>query len=548
MRDLRYEFVRRVFKLRPPRAARVEYRKNLSAPMSDSVSLLADHYVPDGDTTAPLVLMRSPYGRRALIGLVARALAYEGFQVVVQSCRGTAGSGGRFDRPFRAEADDGRDTVAWLREQPFYPGRFATFCASYLGYVQLALPPESKTDLFGAVLQVTPSTTQDIVWPADGALALASSLGWAIQAHRNPASQLNALLARRDRKRVRTVGMTPPLLQSYKSGRRTRIGFLEDWWTHPDAADVFWHDQAHHDSLDTFGCPVLVQTGWYDLLLGSSIGQYERLAARGADVRLTVGPWTHATFASKGLGMVLAESADFLRAASGLTPPLATARVRLLDARSGAEQVADSWPPASDAEQHYLAPGALRPDAPGPELAARTSFTYDPSSPTPQVGGPLLEPGGGPVDNRELEARADVVTFDMPHLIEDTEYIGTPSVELWVTSDVPAPQLFVRLNVVDSTGRSTNITDTLATVRADPVTPTLVTATLPPTCVRVYAGERLRLVVAGGAFPRFARNPGTGESPVTATTFRVAHIDIHHDAAHPSKVVLPRIPVRPPNA
>ena len=131
----------------------------------------------------------------------------------------------------------------------------------------------------------------------------------------------------------------------------------------------------------------------------------------------------------------------------------------------------------------------------------------------------------------------------MPHLIEDTEYIGTPSVELWVTSDVPAPQLFVRLNVVDSTGRSTNITDTLATVRADPDTPTLVTATLPPTCVRVYAGERLRLVVAGGAFPRFARNPGTGESPVTATTFRVAHIDIHHDAAHPSKVVLPRIPV-----
>ena len=83
---------------------------------------------------------------------------------------------------------------------------------------------------------------------------------------------------------------------------------------------------------------MLVQTGWYDLLLGSSIGQYERLAARGADVRLTVGPWTHATFATKGLGMVLAESADFLRAASGLTPPLATPRVRLLDARSGAEQ------------------------------------------------------------------------------------------------------------------------------------------------------------------------------------------------------------------
>ena len=203
MRDLRYELVRRLFKLRPPRAARVEWRKDLRPPMSDGVVLLADHYIPDGDIDAPLVLMRSPYGRRAVFGLVARALAYEGFQVVVQSCRGTAGSGGQFDRPFRTEADDGRDTVAWLREQSFYPGRFATFCGSYLGYVQLALPPESKTDLFAAVLQITPSNTHDIVWPADGVLALATSLSWATSAHRNPASRLGVLHGRRDRKHVR---------------------------------------------------------------------------------------------------------------------------------------------------------------------------------------------------------------------------------------------------------------------------------------------------------------------------------------------------------
>ena len=470
MRDLRYELVRRVFKLRRPRAGRVECRKDLSAPMSDGVVLLADHYIPDGDTTAPLVLMRSPYGRRAAFGLLARALAYEGFQVVIQSCRGTAGSGGTFDRPFRTETADGRDTVAWLREQPFYPGRFATFSASYLGYVQLALPPEAKTDLFGAVLQVTPSNTKDIVWPADGALALATSLGWAISAHRNSVSVLSYLRGRRDRKQVREAGMAAPLLQSYRAGQSSRIGFLEDWWTHPVPADQFWCEEDQYGSLDTYECPVLVQSGWYDLLLESSIGQYERLAARGADVRLTVGPWTHATFITKGLGTVLAETGDFLRAAYGLTPPLETPRVRLLDARSGAEQRADVWPPASDVEHHYLAPGALRPDAPGRDVVA-TSFTYDPNSPTPQVGGALLEPGGGPVDNRELERRPDVVTFDTPPLVADAEYVGTPSVELWVTSDVPAPHLFVRLNLVDTTGRSINITDTLATVRADETTP-----------------------------------------------------------------------------
>ncbi len=505
--------------------------------MSDGVALLADHYIPDGDTTAPLVLMRSPYGRRAAFGLIARVLAYEGFQVVVQSCRGTAGSGGEFDRPFRAEADDGRDTVAWLRAQPFYPGRFATFCASYLGYVQLALPPESKTDLFGAVLQVTPASIHEIIWPAEGALALATSLGWATSAHRNPASQLNTLLARRDRRYVRATGTTAPLIQSYKSGRRSRIGFLEDWWTRPDPSDTFWREQDHYDSVDTYDCPVLVQSGWYDLLLGSSIRQYERLAARGADVRLTVGPWTHQTFVTKGLRTVLTETADFLRAASGLTPPLATPRVRLLDARSGVEQLVDAWPPTSDIELHVLAPGAPRRDG---AAVATTTFTYDPNSPTPQVGGPLLEAGGGPVDNSELEQRIDVVTFDMEPLAEDASYIGTPTVELWVTSDVPAPQLFVRLNLVDLDGRSTNVTDTLVTARPHDDIPERVVVTLPPTCLRVRAGERFRLLVAGGAFPRFARSPGSDESPAIASTFRAARIDIHHSAEYPSRLTLPR--------
>jgi putative CocE/NonD family hydrolase len=544
VRDLRYELSRRVLKLRPPRASNVERRKDLSARMSDGVTLLAEHYVPAGDTKAPLVLMRGPYGRRGVYGLLARALAYEGFQVVIQSCRGTAGSGGRFDRPMRAEGDDGRDTVAWLREQPFYPGRFATFGGSYLGFTQLALPPKSKTELFGAVLQIAPSGMHDSCWPDDGVMTLALGLGWAVQSHRNPAANLrNALLVRRDLKYVDEAGMTVPLLQNYAVGRRSRIAFLEEWWTHPDPTDTFWKDQEHRDSLDTYACPVLVQSGWYDVFLESSIGQYERLAARGADVRLTVGPWSHLTFEAKGLSTVLAEAADFLRAASGLAPPLTIPRVRLLDARSGAERQIHVWPPASDSERHYLAPGAMQPDVAGHDVRP-TSFTYDPNSPTPQVGGALYEPGAGPVDNSELEARADVVTFDMPPLAADAEYIGTPSVELWISSDVPKPQLFVRLNLVDSTGRSTNITDTIVAVSANGDDPVRVSVTLPPTCLAVRSGERFRLVVAGGAFPRFARSPGTGESPATATTFLAARIDIHHDSEHPSSLTLPHITTR----
>ena len=396
MRDLRYELVRRLFKLRPPRAARRRVAQGSPRPdvrrrgaARRSLHPRRRHRPHHSCSCA----VRTAVAR--VFGLVARALAYEGFQVVVQSCRGTAGSGGRFDRPFRTEADDGRDTVAWLREQSFYPGRFATFCGSYLGYVQLALPPESKTDLFARGAPDHP-----VEHPRHRvARRRGAGVGDVARAGRRRrtatrAARLGILHGRRDRKHVRVTGTTAPLMQSYKSGRRSRIGFLEDWWTHPEPDDPFWNDQDHHDSLDTYECPVLVQSGWYDLLLESSIGQYERLAGRGADVRLTVGPWTHATFATKGLGILMTETADFLRAACGLDAPVVepwraparrpnrcgtTARCVAAGERGGASTTS--------------LPARCRRDAPDQNVAA-TSFTYDPSSPTPQVGGPLLEPSG----------------------------------------------------------------------------------------------------------------------------------------------------------
>jgi hypothetical protein len=56
--------------------------------------LLADRWVPGGtgDRAQPTVLVRSPYGRRGLVGAIfGRLLAERGFQVVIQSVRGTFG-------------------------------------------------------------------------------------------------------------------------------------------------------------------------------------------------------------------------------------------------------------------------------------------------------------------------------------------------------------------------------------------------------------------------------------------------------------------------
>lgn len=83
--------------------------------MRDGSELLADRYYPRHAGPVPTVLIRSCYGRDAL-KVFGTLFAERGMQVVMQSCRGTAGSQGIF-RPFFDEEDDGADTVEWIERQ-----------------------------------------------------------------------------------------------------------------------------------------------------------------------------------------------------------------------------------------------------------------------------------------------------------------------------------------------------------------------------------------------------------------------------------------------
>ncbi len=127
--------------------------RDLPVAMDDEVVLLADRWVSrDGDDRPqPTVLVRSPYGRRQFVGLLfGRLLAERGFQVVIQSVRGTFGSRGSF-APFD-ERPDGLATLRWLRSQPWHADRIAMIGPSYLGLVHNGRSPP------------TPETT----WPPAG--------------------------------------------------------------------------------------------------------------------------------------------------------------------------------------------------------------------------------------------------------------------------------------------------------------------------------------------------------------------------------------------
>jgi uncharacterized protein len=167
----------------PPGPHPVGVQRKLPAVMPDGVTLLADRYFPIGPAgeagagQPPVILVRSPYGRSGFVGLAyGHFFAQHGFQAVIQSVRGTFGSGGVFD-PLGNERADGLATVAWLEAQPWFGGTFAMYGPSYLGYSQWAIAADAGPGLRAMAAQMAASQFRDAAY-LGGAFALESTLTW----------------------------------------------------------------------------------------------------------------------------------------------------------------------------------------------------------------------------------------------------------------------------------------------------------------------------------------------------------------------------------
>jgi len=115
------------------------------------------------------------------------------------------------------------------------------------------------------------------------------------------------------------------------------------------------------------------------------------------------------------------------------------------------------------------------------------------------------------------------------------EVVGTPVVELAHSSDNPHADLFVRIGEVDPKGRSRNVSDGFLRLEPDRVDRT-VRLELDAIAHRFARGSRIRLLVAGGCFPRFERNLGTGADPATSTALAPSRRTVRLAG---SRVVLP---------
>ncbi|MBB4903065.1 hypothetical protein FHS37_007162 [Streptomyces griseostramineus] len=516
----------------PAKRHDVGWEPGLVVPAADGSPLITDHYFPRDRGDFPTLLVRSPYGRGLPWSPQYGVLfAEQGFHVVLQSCRGTGGSGGEFDL-WRNEPADGRATVAWLRRQPWFDGTLGTVGPSYLGYVQWALALDPPPELKAMVVQVGLHDPYAL-FHARGALRLENALavgsGMTHQ-HRGAVPFLKATL--RLQRRLRGVTAAQPLRGAYASALGGEVPWLDDVMTHPDPEDGYWRGASLARAAERSTVPTGLITGWHDVLVDQTFEQYERLRGAGCDTALLVGPWTHTSALQQGWPEVFAESLAWLRAhlcadPSGLRPT----RVRVHVGGEDAWRDLDDWPPAASGTAWFPTPdGHLTRQAPT-DSAPLTSFRYDPADPTPSLGGPLLSRTAGPRDNGTLEARDDVLTFTGLPLTEPVDVVGPVSARLAVSADTGHADLFVRLCDVDTTGRSVNVCDGLGRLGTGERAPSRISVPMSPAAHRFAAGHRLRWQVSGGAHPRYARNPGTGESPVDATVFTPVRITLHADSA-----------------
>ncbi|MBV9352458.1 MAG: CocE/NonD family hydrolase, partial [Mycobacterium sp.] len=294
--------------------------RQVRIPMRDGIELAADHYAPTGGPVGTL-LIRGPYGRRFPFSLLFAALyAARGYHVVLQSVRGTFGSAGTFE-PMIHETEDGADTVAWLRQQPWFTGRFGTIGLSYLGFTQWALLADPPPELAAAVITAGPHDFSASIW-GTGSFTINDFLGWShLVAHQEDPSRIRAGIRQlRSRRKVARASGESPLAAAGRALLDERAPWFESWLEHPDLDDPFWKPMRLGAALERVEVPVLLVGGWQDLFLQQTLEQYRRLRERGVDVAVTVGPWTHTQLITKGLATLTRESLNWLSVHLGDAP------------------------------------------------------------------------------------------------------------------------------------------------------------------------------------------------------------------------------------
>lgn len=520
------------------------FMQTIDVPMRDGFALPTDIYMPDSQSkNLPCILIRSPAGRQQLTAKNFIPLTKQGYVIAIQGTRSNLDVEGK-TIPYRADGWcqhlDGYDTVEWLAKSPLTNGRVGTVGSSAQGITQLLMAPTAPPSLKCQYIAVAAPTLKDHAIYPNGKLLKHQVEAWL----------------------------------GYYAGNSGVWNFVVNHQFY----DEFWEEFDSIKVVDRVNVPGVLQGGWYDMFIQGTLDAFTARQENGGNgakgkQKLVIGPWTHFWPAVKKLG-------DYDVPKEGLQPPVDISPERWFDhyLKENPNSVVDippvtyyvmgpfdgspssgnkwchaeKWPIPFEEKSYYIKPDGKLTEKLWSDLEKgdKDSFLHDPQNPVPTIGGNNLFLASGPMDQRPIENRSDVLVYTSDPLEADMEVTGRIKVSLFVSSDKDDTDYIVRLTDVYPDGKSLLVCDGafrtgllgLENPSRNPEDIHPITLDLGSTSMVFAKGHQIRISIAGSNYPRYELNFNTGLVGSNPLMHRIAVNKVHFGADYPSRLILPKIP------
>lgn len=491
--------------------------------MRDGVKLATDIYLPEGKGPWPVVLTRTPYGK----GNGNPLWTNNGYVFVAQDCRGRFKSEGKY-APFMDDHLDGYDTIEWIAKQLWSNGKVGMTGGSAMGITANQASITAPPHLVAMYVQVAPASAYQHAVYTGGVLRKEMNEQWL--------------------KAQNALDLLKLTFDHYKDD-----GYLN-----------IREGRLHWEKVQV---PVYNVGGWYDIFAQGNIDNFAGLQARGGGLaagnqKLLMGPWAHGQVEEVKYPNAAMDQKEAVRwfdywlkgVNNGIMDEPSVRYYVMGDATDpkapGNEwRTAAAWPVSAKTTSYFLQPNGKLTETLPDETKSSSVYQYDPKNPVLTVGGALLFGKKGPMDQRAIGARKDVLKFATAPLEAPLEVTGPVTVELWAESDAPDTDWTAKLVDVYPDGAERLVLDSALRARFREGFDKEVfmkkgevykfKLDLWSTSLVFNKGHRLAVHVSSSNDPRFDPNPNTGKPMRADNETRVATNTIHHSRAHASRILLP---------
>ncbi|MDR3703565.1 MAG: CocE/NonD family hydrolase [Candidatus Sulfopaludibacter sp.] len=538
-----------------PGAQKAFAQLHVPVPMRDGVHLYANLFLPAAGGRYSTILIRTPYGKGSDLNANWQAFVDHGYAMLIQDVRGRYESEGSFD-PIGQESSDGDDTINWIARQSWSNGKVGMTGGSYVGIVQwkaaLLNNPHLKC-IFPVVSGY--DDYRDRFYSTGGAMKLGQRLEWMAENMKAPGYHPD----------FSHFILHLPLRTSDVAATGWSSEMYREVMAHP-AFDSFWRKVSVKEQLARIHVPVFAVGGWYDNYVESDLEAYAALRKSSGLNRILIGPWPHnmsVPFEGVNFGpgaVVPVRSLQLEWFDQWLmgkdTPVLSSPPVRVFLMGDNRWLEDRAWPPERARVQSLYLGGEGALGNQPPRHAAGDRYVFDPNHPVPTRGGavccnPKLFPWG-PMDQRPVEQRGDVLVYTTAPLKHEVEAVGPVNVVLYAATSARDTDFTAKLVDVFPDGYARNLTDGILRLRyrnslekpelAQAGKVYRITVDTGVTANAFLKGHRIRLEISSSNFPRFDRNANTGAEAAGETYLMKAAQTIYHDREYPSRLELMVIP------